>query len=565
MSRTPSARVVPLALLAAALVLPPSTFLLPPSSRAQDAAPPNVQVIAQGVVPFTGEALDWRVYDLEADPEAPREAFGAATGFTLTDDGDLLVTDESTGRRALLSPGEAAISTDGDVIRIDVVGDNPAAYRRIALLPDDFTDDGGTEPAYVSDDFQSPVGDFDLSLVRGVLGDGEEASLPESELPILLLVTDGEVAVTDGESDGATPLAAGEALGVDGPVVVAHDGDEPAVFVAAVIGERVAGADSFQPETAPAGDDATPAASPEPGGDGDEGGGTSDGTGTLSFAVEVCPLGGIAEGCEVRSDVALIEVAGPGLIDEPILSYDAVVTDDGSVAFGGLPYGEYQFQIVEQVIAGELLVGGDVVVDDERPGVYTLTVGEETPAPVVTISILPATGEGSIGVAFYRCPASLPVEQAAVWYCGADPTGWDLTLSGTTIGGDLLLADAPTTGDGAVFGGLPLDGVYSLELTSAPEDIATIGVRPGLVAEGPIRVELSAEAPDQTVTYLGIVDGEILEPSGDADGDGLADNYETDVYGTDPSLANTDGDPSPDAKEVSDGTNPLDPESYAFG
>lgn len=557
MSRIPTVRVALLVL----CVLGFSAGALTSGVRSQSSGPVNVQVIAQGVVPFTGEALDWRVYELEADPAAPREAFGAATGFTLAGEGDLLVADGDTGRRALLSPGEAALSVDGDVIEIDAAADDEAAsYTRIALLPDDFTDAGGTEPAYVSDDFDSPSGDRDVSLVRGLLGEGEEASLPRSEAPTLLLVTGGEVAVTYGESDGETPLSAGEALGVDGPAFVAHVGDEPAVFVAAVIGERVAGDDGFRPDTDA--DDATPGASPEADGDGGE---TADGTGTLSFVVEVCPLGGVAEGCEARSDVALIEVTGPGLIDGPILSYDAAVADDGSVAFGGLPYGGYAFQIVDQAVPGELLVGGDVVSDEARPGVYTLTVDAEAPAPVVTISILPATGEGSIAVAFYRCPASLPVEQAAVWYCGADPTGWDLTLSGTTIGGDLLLVDAPGTGDGAVFSGLPLDGVYALELTSVPEDVATVGVRPGLVAEGPIRVELSGDAPDQAVTYLGIVEGETLSPSGDADGDGLVDNYETDVYGTDPTVENTDGVPSPDAKEVSDGTDPRDAESYAFG
>jgi hypothetical protein len=137
---------------------------------------------------------------------------------------------------------------------------------------------------------------------------------------------------------------------------------------------------------------------------------------------------------------------------------------------------------------GELLIDGDVVADPARPGVYTLTVDADTPAPAVSISILPATGDGAITVGFYRCPASLPVEHAAVWYCDPDPAGWDLTLSGSTVGGDLLLADAPASNDGAVFSGLPLDGVYALELTSVPEDVVTIGVRPGLLAEGPIRV-----------------------------------------------------------------------------
>jgi hypothetical protein len=314
MSRTPIHRALALTVLVLAIGLGGHAA----GVRSQPEAAVNSQVIAQGVVPFTGEALDWRVYDLEADPEVPREAFGAATGFTLATDGDLLVTDDATGRRILLAPGEAALSVDGDVIEIDAASDEPAAYTRIALLPDDFTDDGGAEPVFVSDDFDSPTGDRDVSLVRGILGAGEEASLPASDLPILLLITDGEATVTSGEGRRWDAGRRGRGLGVDGPVLVANDGEGPAVFVAAVLGQPVASDGSLGPQPDPAA--ATPGASADPDGEGD------GGTGTLSFTVEVCPLGGVAEGCEVRSDVALIEVDGP--IDEPILSYDAVVADD---------------------------------------------------------------------------------------------------------------------------------------------------------------------------------------------------------------------------------------------
>ena len=41
--------------------------------RAQN-EPSRPIVIAQGVVTFTEEPIDWRVYEFEADPEAPREA-----------------------------------------------------------------------------------------------------------------------------------------------------------------------------------------------------------------------------------------------------------------------------------------------------------------------------------------------------------------------------------------------------------------------------------------------------------------------------------------------------------
>jgi len=48
----------------------------------------------------------------------------------------------------------------------------------------------------------------------------------------------------------------------------------------------------------------------------------------------------------------------------------------------------------------------------------------------------------------------------------------------------------------------------------------------------------------------------------DRDGDGLFDDDETDVYGTNPDFYDTDGDGSGDGEEVYYGTNPLDPSSY---
>ena len=49
----------------------------------------------------------------------------------------------------------------------------------------------------------------------------------------------------------------------------------------------------------------------------------------------------------------------------------------------------------------------------------------------------------------------------------------------------------------------------------------------------------------------------------DRDYDGLFDDDETDVYGTNPDVYDTDGDGSGDGEEIYYGTNPLDASSYA--
>jgi hypothetical protein len=48
----------------------------------------------------------------------------------------------------------------------------------------------------------------------------------------------------------------------------------------------------------------------------------------------------------------------------------------------------------------------------------------------------------------------------------------------------------------------------------------------------------------------------------DRDSDGLLDDDETNVYSTNPDVADTDGDGPDDGQEVYDGTDPLDPNSH---
>jgi hypothetical protein len=50
-----------------------------------------------------------------------------------------------------------------------------------------------------------------------------------------------------------------------------------------------------------------------------------------------------------------------------------------------------------------------------------------------------------------------------------------------------------------------------------------------------------------------------LQQRPDRDGDGLFDDDETDVYGTDPDNPDSDGDGSDDGQEVYDGTDPVSP------
>ena len=64
-------------------------------------------------------------------------------------------------------------------------------------------------------------------------------------------------------------------------------------------------------------------------------------------------------------------------------------------------------------------------------------------------------------------------------------------------------------------------------------------------------------APMLALTLLPTVTQPVAAQAADGDGDGLYDDDEQDVYGTDPWTWDTDGDGSSDGEEVHFGTDPL--------
>ncbi|MCB9680725.1 MAG: hypothetical protein H6733_04565 [Alphaproteobacteria bacterium] len=72
-------------------------------------------------------------------------------------------------------------------------------------------------------------------------------------------------------------------------------------------------------------------------------------------------------------------------------------------------------------------------------------------------------------------------------------------------------------------------------------------------------VSLQAARPTATGPTLSTVRTmRVLDPQGDEDGDGLTNDEELSLYGTDPLLADTDGGGASDGVEVFQGTNPFD-------
>jgi hypothetical protein len=512
-------------------------------------------VIAQGVISFTGDPVDWRVYERDADPGAPRDPVTAAAGFTIVDDGGVIVADANSGRELLLSAGEAAFSNDGDLLLINTEAGEGASYRRIVLLPDDFIDEPESGAAFESEGFTVAAGKREIELAAGTIPDGETAMrVEEGEDGItLLIVLAGEV-VLAGEEPGE-PIAAGGYLEFTDEIDITSASAEAAAEVAVVrIGRTV------RDVTQPLPDNGVPAESPD-GGSGDSGDGST--SGTLVLQPQVCAVGGVTGGCTNRPDAALLEVSGPGLDEGPLYSSNIPPADDGTIVLPALPYGDYTVRNLDYESGVFEVEGGSP--DPNNPSISYVTLSESNPELVLTVRRVPPTGDGVIAVELYVCPDGLPSFWAAPWFCPVDRAGWSLALTSDAYSGSLTTNDAPASDAGYAFSGLPLGYEYRLSLDATPDGYPIVQIEPNPQTEGPIRIDLSLEYSVQSYRFYAATTSEIDLSGGDTDGDELPDAVETDILGTDPALADTDGDSVQDGAEVSNGTDPFDPTSFSFG
>ena len=509
-------------------------------------------MIAQGVISFTGDPVDWRVYERDADPEAPRDPVTAAAGFTLVDEGGVIVADANSGRESLLSAGEAAFSNDGDLLMINTEAAERASYRRIVLLPDDFVDEPESEAAFEGEGFTVAAGKRELELAAGTIPDAETTMrVDEGEDGVsLMLVLAGEV-VRAGNDPGEPITTGGYLEFTDEIDITSSDAETPAEIAVVRIGRTVRDVTQPLPDTGLS-EETT-----------DDGSGDDSTTGTLVLQPQVCAMGGVTGGCTNRPDAALLEISGPGLTEGPLYSSNIPPADDGTIVLPALPYGDYNVRNLDYESGIFEVEGGSP--DPNNPSISYVTLSESNPELVLTVRRVPPSGDGVIAVELYVCPDGLPSYWAAPWFCPVDRSGWGLSLSSDAYSGSLTTNDAPTSDAGYSFGGLPLGYEYRLSLDATPGDYPIVQIEPNPQTEGPIRIQLSLEYSVQSHRFYAATTSEIDLSGPDSDGDGLPDAVETDILGTDPTLADTDGDNVWDGAEVSNGTNPFDPTSFSFG
>jgi len=205
-----------------------------PASQAGSEEEPAPAAIAQGLIFLDDTPRVWQVRDVELQSSEDAQPFNAVPGFFLQRTGDTIVRNDITGKRAKLEPGDAYFTSDGDPYTAYAGGGSPTAWSVDLVAEDAVADDA----FYVSPVVEGLAqGTFDLELIRFSLEPGATADLPQHNGPALMLVTRGEVTLSD-EGDGGS-LAEGDGQLTTGAGSVENGGSDPAIYVIAAIGDQV--------------------------------------------------------------------------------------------------------------------------------------------------------------------------------------------------------------------------------------------------------------------------------------------------------------------------------------
>jgi hypothetical protein len=199
------------------------------------------QTIAQGLAAFDAFAEgNWRITELE--PRVMDEAPVVAAdyfGFLYQMEGNTIVRNDITGKRARLEPGEAYFFSAGDkYVRYKDEGISRAWL--VEVVPTNAKEsDAPGDVIYTS---QDPIGSFpddtrDMELMAANLMTGDAADIANFEVDALLLVPVGTLDVITG--DETTTMKAPSALLLTDEAQISNTSGEPAVYLVAKIGNSV--------------------------------------------------------------------------------------------------------------------------------------------------------------------------------------------------------------------------------------------------------------------------------------------------------------------------------------
>lgn len=218
------------------LILASATIIHALAQAVGPAAPSPAQghasVIASGVASVSEGAKRWRVLSQEATEEAVFQVV-SAPGFLYSSGTPLVMVDVASFRRQRLAGGEAAFIDMNQQIGISSVG----ARQSFTVIQ---LGESGAQPSspaqFVSGPFDATVGDYDVALVRDVLDQDEQGTIPAGSLPTLVYAVNGSIAIEAGGT--STTLDAGQADTFTGDLTITGE-TGGATYIAAHVGAKL--------------------------------------------------------------------------------------------------------------------------------------------------------------------------------------------------------------------------------------------------------------------------------------------------------------------------------------
>jgi hypothetical protein len=200
------------------------------------------QTIAQGLAAFDefSEGI-WRITEIEplSVDEAPAVT-APYYGFLYQMEGNTIIRNNVTGKRARIEPGEAYYFSAGDSYSRYHEPDKPSRAWLIEIVPSDANNADAAGTVLFTTD---PIGSFpdntrDLELVAANIMDEGTAEVPDYEADALLMVTVGSIQVT-AEGESPVRMDAPAALPITGKVEIENTSGDPANYLVAKIGAAV--------------------------------------------------------------------------------------------------------------------------------------------------------------------------------------------------------------------------------------------------------------------------------------------------------------------------------------
>lgn len=194
--------------------------------------------LAHGLAFYDGDDLVWQVQEVKIPVISEATASSGEPAIIIQREGQTIVRNDATGKRALLAPGESFFITSEDSYTIMAEDDGSSVWKYTLVDPDDVASDAFYESPTLT---SVRSGTYDFQLVRYVLNPGETADLPANSGAGLVMPGAGEVQVDHG---GQLSL-----LGLDGshgqgqvlrqPTSLSNTGSAPTVAYYVYLGDTV--------------------------------------------------------------------------------------------------------------------------------------------------------------------------------------------------------------------------------------------------------------------------------------------------------------------------------------